>query len=744
MIAVKIKKGLKVLSIVLAALILLLVLLVLFWLGPMAKALVERIGPKVLGTPVTIEHLSINPLKGNIDLRGFQIGSHEGFSRTNTWELADFHVAIDMRSLFSDTLVIHEIQIDGPHLVYEQNQATDNISEFIRNIQAFADTDPNQPKPPKEDSGKPPKKVVIERLEINDLKVHLANTDDPELDVWLGLEQLSLSLTNGVVQLNHLLLSDPGLLSTPNVIEIESITVKIDPASIGSERIVIEDVRVTKPYAFLEQNADTDTVSEFVRLAQTFVDKFAQTSAPESARPPPTPNKAEGESPPFELHNLFVDDLQLKLLDTTRTNAAPEVQTLAAIGGISVKLIEGRIQIKDITIPNPDAGFTTTNLLHFARIDIDIDPESIFSKQVVIREVFVESPKINLEQTETTGNVAELQMIAKGFIPPAPESPAVAADAGETAKPLPPSEQPVLLQTLIVTNLMVTMTLPPETEGLMDKVSLKKINPLKLIGGGKTHVPPESGTIPLVAFDLLTVQPLDGHIRVDQLRVGNPRGFANPNLLALDQLRIDIDPGSMQSDVLQVEVLLDTPRIAYEQKLSSNNIKTLQASIEAAIARREKINKKPEASPEPETEEPGEPKAIVHLLVKNGTVRPKLSALPAPSVPLPDIEKTIGKEDGGATLGNVFSAGYGIFYDAVLKSVSGLAGFAGDRLKGAGSFTVGALGTLTGGATDKLGGHLGLDQPPDETAETEPVAEEPKEEKKRRPVKRRGRPGRHF
>lgn len=556
----KIKKIIKSTSLVLASLLLLLGLWLWFGLGFTAKTLVERIGPKMLGTSIAIEHLSINPRTGTINLRGFQMGIPDKFNQPYTGELSNFHMEINMRSLFSKTIIIHKIQIDGPHLIYEQNQETDNFSAFIRNIEAFTGKDIDTPKTPKNNSGSPPKNIIVEQLEINDLQMHLANTDDPKLDIWFGIEQVSLSLTNGVVQLNHLFMSNPKRIPSPHFIKIES-------------------------------------------------------------------------------------------------------------------------------------------------IHIQLDPESLFSKQIVIQALFVESPNIHLEQTETTSNLAELQLMAKGFSSTDSSESRVAGDSDKTAKPLSLAEQPILLQSLITSNLTVNMTLPPKTQGLIDKVSLKKINPLKRIGGGKDEAPLE----PLLTIARLETKPLDGLVLIDHLRIGNPAGFSNPTLLALDRLRISIDPAAMQSDIVQVKVRIDTPRIAYEQKLSTNNIKVLQASIEAVLGQDEETKDNPQAE-----EAAGVPRVIIHLLVEDGTVSPKLSALPALPVPLPNIEKNIGEEDGGISLSHAFSAIYGLLYDAVVGSVSGLAGFTGDTLKGAASLTANVLGTVTGGASDKLGKRLGLGDDSDE------------------------------
>jgi len=853
-----------------------------FWLGPTAKALVESIGPKALGTHVEIESLSINPRKGTLDLQGFQIGTHEGFSHTNTWELAGLHIAIDVRSLFSDTIVIHAIEVESPHFTYEQNEATDNISEFIRNIQAFAKIDPDQPKekkpkkPKKEgDAEKPPKKVVVEWLRINDMQMHLANTDRPELDIQLGMEQFSLCLTNGLIQLDHLVLSDPGLLSTPNVAEIEaiklrldsdsiysgslviedvqitkpyayfeqnaetdtlaafmevaktfaadtvsappakekgspkpqtradkkaappivlhnlaiddirlhlvntadpklniaikleklginpaegflklrnlaignpgrlattnlfeleSIDIKVDPASLFSGTVVVEDVQVAKPYAFLEQNPETDTVSEFMKIADRFATKTdtATNAPPPETKPREPETVAEAELPPvpFELRNLEIDDIRLNLLDSTGTNGPSTLRTMAAIGRIAIKLGEGKLQVEGITVPNPP-GFAGTNLFHLANIRVSIDPGSIFSDQVVVKEIFLDSPKVQLEQTETAGNLGELLGTIDGFKPKTGENePTPAPDPGKTKEAIPLAEQPVVLDTLLVTNFLVHITAPTPTnmprDGLVGKMDIRgkmrlgerlhldQINPMK---DPESEVPPvETTSIDLLAFGLLSIEPLKGLVEVSNLEVGNPEGFANKNLIQLEVYRMDFNPDSIQSNIFLIEdILIDKPKIAYERKLSTDNIKALQELIESVLRRKETAYAtppepelmgppKPGSIPEETSEPTGKKVVIEHLELSEGVVRAKISKLPTiPVIPLRLEMNDLGKEEGGTSIQDAFGKIFGAFYDAIIGVVGNASGLAGDTLKGAGNLTLDGLGTLTGGliGTDK-------------------------------------------
>lgn len=729
----KAKKVAGVFLALLLALVLALACVVLFWLGPTVKAVAQRVGSKALGTPLTIKTLAINPRRGTLQLSGFLIENPDDFGRTHAVSLASLDIALDMGSLFTPTVLVSRIQIESPHFTYEQNAATDNISEFIRNIKSLSTADPDEPepseKPREDDDGQPGKVVVVQALEINDLQVHLANTDDPQLDIELGLEQLAVSMTNGNIRLKKLHCTNPGRLATPNLFTLGGIAIQLDPASILSGPLSIRDVRVTQPYLYLERNPETHTVAELWEIAHRFAGQAETNAAPQAAVSPPA-KPAESAPPPFELHHLLVDDIQLRLLDTTQTNAPAEPVLLAGIGSVSVKLTEGRLGISGISVPSP-AGFATSNLFHLAGIDITADPASLFSKQVVINEILVNAPEINLEQTETHGNATELYAMLLGFAPPpGPAKPvAPSSSPAPKAEPVPLADQPVVLHALVVSNLAVNLTLPLTTNssvfGLnmsgmgrfnpMDKVSLGKLNPMEYMGKGTNsaffgEAPPKEGPVTLVSFRHLLARPLDGVVQIDDLQVGNVRGFANKNLVELQQFRIELDPDSITSGTLLIQkILIDAPRVSYERQITTDNIKALQLEIGNALSRRAEYDgsEEPTVEPAPSAGEPDEPAQkviIAHLLVQNGMVRAKLSALPTAPIPLPKIEmRDFGKAEGGATFGDALSKLGTIFYDAIIGSVSGATGFAGEALKGAGTFTMDAFGSMTGSLGDAVG-----------------------------------------
>ncbi|MEN7973017.1 MAG: hypothetical protein ABFR47_04200 [Verrucomicrobiota bacterium] len=881
------KRILKITSATLVAILSLLILVALFWLGPTVKTIAQWIGPKALGTPLKIEKLSINPRNGTIHLSGFTIANQENFGQSNAVSLASLDIAIDIGSIFSETVMVHQVQINGPHFTFEQSSASDNIAEYIKSIEDFIGYDPNAPPEPKEKKKKPkkekaPKTVIVQALEINDVQFHLTHTDDPHLDFAVGLEKLSVSMTNGVVQLKNIRVKNPGRLAsqdlfalddvlvqidpatiyrgplsildiqvhnphcfvewaydastvseflsiaqatqarvrnwplpkktkeaeqedeedpdgeikppppeihhlgitnfqfhlvnsvdaalsilmqlenmevdlpegtveldrlsisnprrlaTPDLFSLAGIDVRLDPSTLQVPPLSILDVQIRKPHAFLEVNPKTDTVAEFIKIAETIIGNLPTNTASTTVTTPKTAPKPDTPAPPpVELHNLLVDDIQIKLLDSTPTNAPAEPAMLAGIGAISVKLVDGKVQVKSITIPNPE-GFHATNLFHLANIDIALAPETLFSEQVVINQVLVDSPKINLEQTESNGNVATLQESLMAFAPPTMESPEQekVAQTETTNAPTPLAEQPVILETLLVTNLAINaILLPPAATttnkaitGPLGMVELKKLNPMTYAGKNNTN---ETATVEteettLLSFDLLDIQPLKGIIGISNLQIGNPQGFANKHLAKLKQFRLCLDPDTLTADTLIIkEIGIKKPRVAYERKIMTDNIKTFQQTIDGAVARRGKTMDK--AMEKNDVEATEKQKVIIeHLLVEGGIVKAKLSALPTAPIPLPTIEMSnIGKEEGGASMEEASKTIFEAFYDSIIGAVSSVTGFAGDALKGMGSLVL-----------------PGSDKPKDADVQPQSTPEEeeepkPAEKKKRRSKRRR-------
>ena len=159
------------------ALVVLFVVTALF-LGPIIKGAVETIGPQVAGVDITLEKASVNLLSGNVKIKGLIIGNPEGFKTPSLMELGQFVVDIKMASLFTDTIVIKQIHIDGPQITYEQALRSSNFSTLLNNMapDEKAPTEEPEEKITTDKKKAPSKKVVIEDFLFENGKVNISIT----------------------------------------------------------------------------------------------------------------------------------------------------------------------------------------------------------------------------------------------------------------------------------------------------------------------------------------------------------------------------------------------------------------------------------------------------------------------------------------------------------------------------------------------------------------------------------------
>jgi uncharacterized protein involved in outer membrane biogenesis len=158
---------LKALAILVVVLIVLVVAVALF-IGPIIKTAAEKLGPKALGVPVTVEKVSVNAFTGHIGLRNLRVGNPEGYSADPAFALGELRVAVNMGSLLGKNAIeVKEVTILGPKVSYEVVKGTSNIDAMMKKIQEGApQRTEEQPK-----EKKPARKVIIDRFECRDGEV---------------------------------------------------------------------------------------------------------------------------------------------------------------------------------------------------------------------------------------------------------------------------------------------------------------------------------------------------------------------------------------------------------------------------------------------------------------------------------------------------------------------------------------------------------------------------------------------
>jgi len=139
-------------------------------LNKTVKKGVETMAPKLTGTAVRIDGVSISPFSGKGEITGLMIGNPQGFHTDAAIRLNTLRIAMVPKSLLSGRLDIKQIVIDGPEITYEKALNGNNINRIMQNIQS---TSGGKKSAAQENSGP---QLLIEDLLIRNGTIRLSTT----------------------------------------------------------------------------------------------------------------------------------------------------------------------------------------------------------------------------------------------------------------------------------------------------------------------------------------------------------------------------------------------------------------------------------------------------------------------------------------------------------------------------------------------------------------------------------------
>lgn len=152
-------------------------------LDSIVKAVIERYGSEATQASVTLKSVKLSPTAGSGELNALAVKNPKGFSSNDAIMLGDIKVALDLASLQSNTIVVKDVTILQPAVLYEYAGVGGNLEAIQKNVQSYAakfsggKTEPNKSAgdPGQSASKQPEKKVIIENLVIRDGKVSVTH-----------------------------------------------------------------------------------------------------------------------------------------------------------------------------------------------------------------------------------------------------------------------------------------------------------------------------------------------------------------------------------------------------------------------------------------------------------------------------------------------------------------------------------------------------------------------------------------
>lgn len=169
------KKFLVRLILLLVVILVLAVLGVGFFLDGIVKRGIETAGPKLTKVDVKLNSVRLSVLSGSGRINGLVVGNPTGFKAPQAIRVGSAALALKPRSLFSDKIVIRQIEILAPEITLEVGLRGNNLGRILDNVNETAGGGtPGATPQPESSAGK---KLQVDDFLIKDARVSVAVTE---------------------------------------------------------------------------------------------------------------------------------------------------------------------------------------------------------------------------------------------------------------------------------------------------------------------------------------------------------------------------------------------------------------------------------------------------------------------------------------------------------------------------------------------------------------------------------------
>lgn len=187
------KTAIKIIAVLLILLIIGIVGLVFFVLGnvnEIAKEAIERGGTYAMQVDTTVSTVDVNLGAGTATMSGLNIANPNGFDTDHFLNLGDSSARVNLESVRTDTIVMPEITLSGIDVILDKGGSPSNYNTILNSLKRFESEEQTTP-----DEAQPGKKLVIDRLLLEDINIRVANMPGVSLavgDVAVNIPEIEL------------------------------------------------------------------------------------------------------------------------------------------------------------------------------------------------------------------------------------------------------------------------------------------------------------------------------------------------------------------------------------------------------------------------------------------------------------------------------------------------------------------------------------------------------------------------
>lgn len=184
----KVRKIIGTILVVLLLLVLVVVLAVNIFGNRALKLAVQTGASKALGVGVQVQDITLAVFAGKLNINGLQIDNPKDYANPHLLTLGNAFVAVNVKSLLTDTVEIERIQLDNIALTIEQKGLTNNLQEILNNLPKTTST------PQEKQTGG--KNLKIKQLQINGAQVNVKLLPIPGRADTVTLKLAPITLEN--------------------------------------------------------------------------------------------------------------------------------------------------------------------------------------------------------------------------------------------------------------------------------------------------------------------------------------------------------------------------------------------------------------------------------------------------------------------------------------------------------------------------------------------------------------------
>jgi hypothetical protein len=132
-----------------------------------AKTAIEKFGSAIMGTRLTVGKVEISPTSGEGNVTNLVISNPAGFQTPHAFYMENTHVVVDVKSIPTDVMIIDEVVLDSPEIIYEVNATGNNYAVLRSNVNNYL----SKPENAMEDGIIASKQIIVKDFYLRNGKV---------------------------------------------------------------------------------------------------------------------------------------------------------------------------------------------------------------------------------------------------------------------------------------------------------------------------------------------------------------------------------------------------------------------------------------------------------------------------------------------------------------------------------------------------------------------------------------------